>query len=103
MIQVDRDAVEVVHPPGTHEARRVEGIGRLRTGRFRIEHGVIDDELAAPRKQVLQGYLPALAFEDVVLVDQLPGKLSALATQLVTEVRELLFFRQVLLASCYPF
>src|SRR6266568_2806414 len=103
MIQVDRNTVEVVHPPGTDETGRVEGIGRLRPGRFRIEHGVIDNELAAPGKQVQQGDLPALAFEGVVLVDQLPRKLAALATQLVAEMGELLFLGQVLLTRGDPF
>src|SRR5438270_347259 len=88
MLQVDRDAVEVVHPPGTHEARRIDGIGRLWPSGFRIEHSVIHDELAASIKQVLQGYAATLAFEGVVLVYQLPRKLAALATQLVAHVRE---------------
>src|SRR5579859_5518647 len=103
MVQVDRDAVEVVHPPRTREARRINGIGRVWPGSFRIEHGVIDHELAASSKQVLQGDLPSLALQGVVFLYQLPWKLSALATQLVAEVRELLFFRQVLLASRHPF
>src|SRR5438105_11631374 len=103
MVQVDRDAIEVVHPPGTREARRVGGIGRVWPGGFRIEHGVIHHELAASIKQVLQGYAATLTFEAVVLVYKLPRKLAALATQLVAHVRELLFLRQVLLASRHPF
>ena len=86
-----------------HETGSVVGIGRLRSGCFRIEHGVIDNELAAPGKQVQQGDLPALAFEGVVLVDQLPRKLAALATQLVAEMGELLFLGQVLLTRGDPF
>ena len=81
---------------------RVEGPGRLRPGRFWIEHRVIDHELVASIKHVVQGDLPALALEGVVLVHQLPGKLAALATQLIAQVRELLFFRQVLLARRDP-
>ena len=67
-----------------------------------IEHRVIDHELVAPFKHIAQRHLAILALERVVLVHQLPGKLAALATQLIAQMRELFFLRQVLLASCDP-
>src|SRR5688572_33046478 len=99
---MDGDAVEVVHPPGTREARSVGGPGCVWPGGIRIEHCVIDHELATFTKHVVQGHLPTLALEGVVLFHQLPWKSPALATQLVAHARELLFFRQVLLATHHP-
>ena len=68
----------------------------------RIEHRVINHELVASFKQIVQGHLASVALERVVLVHQLPGKLAALATQLIAHMRELFFLRQVLLASGDP-
>src|SRR6478609_5136248 len=102
MVQVDGDAVEIVHPPGAHEARRISRPGRIWSGRLRIEHGVIDHELVASREKVAQGRLAALALELVTLLNELPGKVAALATQLVAQMRELFFFGEMLLASRHP-
>src|SRR5438094_288 len=99
---MDGDAIEVIHPPGAREARSVGGPARVWPGGVRIEHCVIDHELATATKHVVQGHLPTLALEGVVLFHELPWKLSTLATQLVAQARKLLFLRQVLLASRHP-
>jgi len=43
---------------------------------------MIDDQLAAPGKEIPEGDLPAFALEGVVLVDQLPRQLAPLARKL---------------------
>src|SRR5207253_7798972 len=103
VVQMDSDAIEVVHPPGARKARCVGGPGRMRTGGVRIEHRVINHQLTTSSEHFVQRYMSTFTLEAIVLLHELPGKLSALATQLVAKVRELLFFRQVLLASCHPF
>src|SRR5262245_37840669 len=96
------DAVEVVHPERTRKARRVGGPGRLWPGSIRIEHGMVDHQLTASVEHVSQRDVSMLALEGVLLVHQLPGKISAFATQLIAEMGELLFFGEVLFASRHP-
>ncbi len=103
MVQVNGDAVEIVHPPGARIARRVGRPARVRLGGVWIEHGVINHELATSLEKVAQRGLAPLALEDVVLVDELPRQLTALATQLVAHVRELFLLAEVLLARRHPF
>src|SRR4029453_2437671 len=70
--------------------------------RFRIEHRVVDDQLAPPFEDLAQCLPTILAFEDVVLLDKLPREISALLAELIAKAGELLFLGQVLLSSCEP-
>src|SRR5512136_1173378 len=99
---MDGDAVKVVHPPGTHKARRVGGPTRVWPGGSWVEHCVIDRQLATSCEHIEERHLTVLALEGVLLFHQFPRKIAALAAQLVAKARELLFFRQVLLASLRP-
>src|SRR5438477_3700105 len=102
MVQVDGDAVEVVHPPRTRVACSVGSPGGVWPGGIWVKHRVVDHQLAATIKQVLKRDRPTLAFERVVVVYQLPRKRAPLTTQLVAHVRELLFFGKVPFASRDP-
>ena len=84
-VQVDDVPVEAVGPERAVGAARVV---------FRVEHEVVDDQLAAPVEQLGECLLPARPVEDVILGDLLPRKLAPLAAQLVAEPRELLLSGQ---------
>src|SRR5207249_1394257 len=90
MIQMDNDPVEVVGPKRAGLARGVLGPGRGRRGGARVEHGVVDDQLAPSLEQLGQGPLPARPIEHVGLRDRFPGEPASLLAQLVPEPRELL-------------
>src|SRR5262249_10566813 len=78
-------SVEVVCPT---RAVRASGIPA------RIEHEVIDEELASPVEEFGQGLFPVGSFEDVLLGHGFPGEFAALTTQLVPQSCELLFLRE---------
>src|SRR5205823_11023093 len=103
MIEVDRDSVEVVHPKRADKAGRIFRIGRVLASGFRIEHGVVDHQLAAALKEIGQCFTAILTFEEVFLVYEFPREFATLLAELITKAGELLFFRQVLLPSCKPF
>src|SRR5216683_1536309 len=71
-------------------ARGLPGPGRGRRGGVGVEHGVVDDQLAASLEQLAQGPLPARPLEPVGLRDRFPGEPASLLAQLVPEPRELL-------------
>src|SRR5215203_5037209 len=78
MVQVDGDAVEVVHPERTDEAGRVRRPGRMGAGGVWVEHRVIDDQLAATLEEVAECLAPVLALEGVVIFDEFPRQLPPL-------------------------
>src|SRR5437899_7943308 len=92
---MDGDAVEVVHPEGADEAGRVLCPGRMGSRGVGVEHGVIDDQLAASLEDVAERLRSVLALEGVLLFDELPGQIAPLAAQLVAHPGELLLLRQV--------
>src|SRR6516164_1792063 len=94
MLQMHRYAVEVVGP---------ERAMRTTCLPCRIEHEVINDQLAAAVQQLRQA-LPAVgSFEYVVLLDALPRQFAPLAAQLVAQPREFLLPREQPLARFEPF
>src|SRR5882762_7030089 len=99
---MDGDAVEVVHPEGADEAGRVPCPGRMGPRGVGVEHGVVDDQLAASLEDVAERLRPALALEGVLLFDELPGQIASLPAQLVTHPGELLLLRQVPLPCPEP-
>src|SRR2546425_12578456 len=101
-VQVAGDAVEVVHPEGADEARRVGCPGRMTARGVGIEHRVIDDQLAASLEDIAERLRPALALEGVLLFDELPGQIAPLPAQLVTHPGELLLLRQMPLPCPEP-
>src|SRR5262245_41307103 len=103
MVQVERDAIEVVHPEGTDEARRVGRPWRVLPCRLWIEHRVIDDQLAPSLEDVRERLPTTLAFEDVLLLDELAWQVAALLAELVAKPGELLLFGEMLLAGRQPF
>src|SRR6266508_1736312 len=96
MVQVGRDAVEVVHPEGTDEARRVGCPWRVLLSGLWIEHRVVDDQLAPPFENLAQRLPTILAVEEVLLLDRLPREVAALVAELIAKAGELLFFGEVL-------
>src|ERR1019366_8138485 len=96
VVEVDGDAVEVVHPERAVWAARVDRPRRVRSRGFGVEHGVVDDQLTPAVEHLAQRLHAALALELVVLLDQLPRELTPLAAQLVAESRELLLLDEVL-------
>src|SRR5205085_11612323 len=92
--QVHDVRVEVVGPEGAARAACVPA---------RIEHEVVDDELASSFEELRKGPSPIISVERVVLLDPFPGQLAPLTAQLVAEARELLLLRKELPALCEPF
>src|SRR5262252_10602730 len=101
-MQVDGDPVEVVHPERADIAGGVRRPRRVRPRRLRVEHRVIDDELAAPPEEVAQGLRPVLALKGVLLFHELPRQVAPLPAQLVAHPRELLLLCQVPLPRLEP-
>src|SRR5215510_13662030 len=101
-MQMDGDPVEVVHPERADVAGRGRRPWRVRPRRFRVEHRVIDDELATPPEEVAQCLRPVLALEDVLLFHELPRQVAPLPAQLVAHPRELLLLCQVPLPRLEP-
>src|SRR2546430_13569277 len=87
---MDNDPVEVVGPERARVARGVLGPGRGRRGGARVEHRVVDDQLAPPLEQLGQGPLRARPLEHVGLRDRFPGEPASLLAHLVPEACELL-------------
>ena len=52
---------------------------------IRIEHEMVDDQLAAPVEQLRQSLLAAGSVENIILVDALPRQFPALLAQLVAQ------------------
>src|SRR5437879_6539884 len=71
-------------------------------GGVRIEHRVIDNQLAASLEDVAERLRPTLALEGVLLFDELPRQIAPLPAQLVTHPAELLLLRQVPLPCREP-
>src|SRR5215472_13231656 len=70
---------------------------------IRIEHEVVDNELAAAVKEIGER-LPALAaFEDIFSFDALPRQRAPLAIQLIAKPRKFLLPGEVRLARRDPF
>src|SRR5436190_2433845 len=92
-LQVENDRIEIVGP---ERADRAAGVV------LRIEHEVVDEELATTVEELRQRLLPARAVEDVLLLDRLPRQGLPLLRQLVACTRELLLLRKELLASFDP-
>src|SRR5215472_10160562 len=103
MVEVDDDVVEIVHPPGAGEARRVLCPRRLVGSRLRVEHGVIDDELVAAVEKLLERAAALGALEDVAFVYKLPRQLASRLAEPVPRLRELLLVEEVLLPLRHPF
>src|SRR5262245_31287310 len=103
MVQVNRDAVEVVHPERADEARGIGRPRRVLPRRLRVEHRVIDDELATSLEDLAERLPTVPAIEDVLLVDQLPGQAAPLAAEPIAEACELLLLGQMLLPGRHPF
>src|SRR4026208_1677598 len=106
MVQVDGDAVEVVHPERADVAGGVRRPGRMGSSGVGAEHGVIDDQLAASLEDLAECLPPVLAFEGVWLLDELPGQIAALSVQLGAQPGELLLlrtrlFRALSHSSCF--
>src|SRR5207249_12019215 len=74
----------------------------MRARGVRIEHRVIDDQLAASLEEVAERLRPALALEGVLLFDELPGQIAPLPAQLVTHPGDLLLLRQLSLPCPEP-
>jgi len=70
---------------------------------IRVEHEVIDDELACAFEQLRQSLLAAGSLEHVILVDTLPRQCAPLFAQLVAEPVEFLFFAQQFFPRFNPF
>jgi len=60
----------------------------------RIEHEVVDDELAAVLEKIGQRFLALRPDEDVRLRDFLPRQLTALSSEIILALREFFFFLQ---------
>src|SRR5882724_12209641 len=93
MLEVGQGAVEVV------DQERAVGATRLPP---RAEHEVIDDQLAAPGKEVRQGLLPARSVEDVVLVHLDHREPAAFPAQRVALAGELLLLGEQRLPGGNP-
>ena len=63
MLQMNPDEIEVVSPERAMRASRIP---------FRIEHEVIDDQLARAAEELRQSFLAVRSFERVLLLDALP-------------------------------
>jgi hypothetical protein len=92
-LQVDDVRVEVVGPERAALAAGVPA---------RIEHEVVDDELAAAGEELRQRASSVRPLEDVLLLDALPRQVTSLAPQLVPQPRELLLLREQLLPLGQP-
>src|SRR5205085_12412125 len=79
------------------------GPRRLRRLGCRVDHLVIDHELIAAVEKLGQRALAARAFEDVLLLDQLPWEISARLAQLVALPCELLLVGEKLRPRRHPF
>jgi hypothetical protein len=90
---MDGSAVEVVRP---ERAVRAPVVG------FRIEHEVIDDELAVVVEQVRQRLLAGGSLEHELLRHLLPRQLPPLACELLPQPAELLLLHEQRLASVEP-
>src|SRR5262249_39786431 len=69
----------------------------------RIEHEMLDDQLAAPVEQVAQGGLARRSLELIGLVDTLPRQRATQSAELVAQPGELLFLGEQLQALRQPF
>ena len=63
MLQMNRDAIEIVGP---ERATRASGVP------FRIEHEVIDNELTRAVEELRQSFFAVRSLERVLLLDALP-------------------------------
>src|SRR5207245_4706539 len=70
---------------------------------LRVEHEVIDEQLAPPVEELGQRLLAVGPVEDVLLLDRLPRKVVPLLRQLVAKTSELLLLREQLFARLEPF
>src|SRR5215472_15633365 len=102
MVQVDGDAVEVVHPERANVAGRFRRPRRMGPRRVGMEHRVIDDELAASLEEFTECPRPVLALEGVLLFHELPGEIAPLSAKLVAHPGELFLLRQMLLPCREP-
>jgi len=93
-LEVDDVCVEAVRPERAVRAAFVPG---------RIEHEVVDEELAAAVEEAGERLLAVGAVENVFLVDGLPWEVTALPAQVVAEPCELLLLDQQRLAGVDPF
>jgi hypothetical protein len=73
------DSIEVVGP---------EGAGRAPLLPTRVEHEVIDDQLASSVKELRQRFLAVWSFKDILLVDALPGQIASLLAEPVAQARK---------------
>src|SRR6266566_137224 len=93
MVQVLNHRLEVVGP---ERANRAAGLI------LRIEHEVVDEQLASAVEELGQGLLALRALEDVLLLDRLPGQGLPMSRQLVARAREFLLIREQLRALGNP-
>ena len=75
---------------------------RSTASRGRVEHGVVDDELAAAVEEFGQRLAAVRSLEDVLLVHRFPRQIAAPLAQAIAQARELFLFRQELLACSEP-
>jgi hypothetical protein len=99
MVQVERDAVEVVHPERTDIASRLGRPWSVLPCRLWIEHRVVGDQLTPPVEDVRERLPTVLALEDVLLLDEIPWEVAAFLAELVAKPGELLLFGEMLLAD----
>src|ERR1700730_13376717 len=66
------------------------------------EHEMVDDELTVVVEQLSKCLLPFGAVEYILLGDAHPRQIPARLAQLITLLREFLFFGEKLLARLYP-
>src|ERR1700722_9675175 len=94
MLQMNRDAIEIVGPERAMRASRVP---------FRIEHEVIYDQLARAVEELRQSFLALRSFERVLLIDALPRQLAPFRAKLVAEPVKLLLFGHQFFPLFKPF
>src|SRR5437870_1301074 len=103
VVQVNRDAFEVVQPERARVAGRVGRPCCVRPRSLRIEHCVVDDELAPPLKDLAERLPTVLPFERILILDQLPRQFATLLAELIAKPSKLLFLRQMLLSGSHAF
>src|SRR5215471_21014926 len=92
-MQMGADAGKAV---GAQRAMRTSGLV------VRMEHEVVDDELAAPVEQIGERLFAARAVEAVLLRHALPGQIALQSAHLVALALERLFLREQLLPRGQP-
>src|SRR5579862_1617278 len=94
MFEVNDHAVDVV---------RLERAADARVLPTRAQHEMLDDELAAPGKQIAECLAAVWTFEHVFLVEPDPGEAAPFLAQLVAQTGPFLFLGEQRLPRLKPF